>query len=460
LYWGLNKKTRDAITMKILLVLPHPNSKRKFLAKFQYPCLTLQQLASLTPKKHSIDIVDERYAKIDFNKKYDLVGISCLTYNSLRGYEIAKIFRKKKIPVVLGGYHPSLMPDEASKHADSIVIGEAEYIWPQLLKDVKKGKLKKIYKNDKVIKAEDIPPARHDIGVYTPFAQAVQATRGCPVGCEWCAMNRVEGKVFRARAIKDIIKEMKTIPQNRIFFADASLTINPKYTKKLFKEMKKLGKTFECFGNINVIARDDELLRLSKEAGVKKWYLGIESISQKNIDQAGKSTNKVGDYKKAIQKIKSYNIEVTGFFIFGLDDDTYDVFEKTLHAMFEWGLDEASFSILTPYPGTRLFERLEKEGRITCYDWSRYDEGTVNYIPKKLNEEELLRGIRNIALDFYSVRNCIKRSLVTSDFNYFKMFEKFTINFTLRDFYKNEKLPTEIELNDMINNGRLKDKVL
>jgi len=426
--------------MKILLLMPHPNSKRNFLSKFQYPCLTLQQIAAITPKEHDVEIVDERYVKIDFNKDYDLVGISCLTYNSIRGYEIAEIFRKKNIPVVLGGYHASLMPEEAIKHADSVVIGEAEHTWPQLLKDLQKGKLKKFYKNERVIKSDEIPPARHDIGVFTPFSQAVQASRGCPVGCEWCAMNVVEGSTFRARPVEDVIQEMKTIPQKTIFFADASLTINPKYTKKLFKEMAKLNKKFHCFGNINVLSRDEEFLRLSQQANVERWYLGIESVSQENINQAGKTTNKVKNYSKAIKKIKDHNMNVTGFFIFGLDYDTPEIFKKTLNAMYKWELDSASFSILTPYPGTRLFERMDKEGRITNYDWSRYEEGKVNYKPMKMTEEELLEGIRNIAREFFSIKNSFRRSFNKYNTNPIDSLKLFVGNIALRKFYKNEKL--------------------
>ncbi|MEA2056035.1 MAG: cobalamin-dependent protein, partial [Candidatus Thermoplasmatota archaeon] len=207
--------------MKILLLMPHPPSKRSFLSKFQYPSLTLQQIAGITPREHDVEIVDERYERINFNKKYDLVGISCLTYNSLRGYEVSEIFRKQGIPVVFGGYHASLLPEETKQHADSVVIGEAELTWPQLLKDVKNGNLKPFYKNKRVVKAEEIPPARHDIGVYTPFAEAIQASRGCPVGCEFCAMNVVEGRTFRGRPIDAVIEEMKGIKAKRIFFADA-----------------------------------------------------------------------------------------------------------------------------------------------------------------------------------------------------------------------------------------------
>ena len=405
--------------------MPHPTPKRNFLNKLQYPCLTLQQIAGITPKEHEVEMIDERYEDINFSKSYDLVGISCLTYNSLRGYEIAKIFRNKGITVVFGGYHASLIPEETKKHCDSIVIGEAEYTWPKLLEDFKNKKLKTIYKADKLVKPEDIPPARHDIGVYTLFSEAIQASRGCPTGCEFCAMNIVEGKTFRGRPVDNIIDEMKTIKSKNIFFADASLTISPPYSKKLFIRMKELDKRFYCFGNVNVLTRDDEFLDRSRDAGVVKWYVGIESISQENINQAGKGTNKVENYAKAIKKIKDYGMSVCGFFMFGFDHDTLDLFDKTLQAMYSWELDEASFSIVTPYPGTRLFDRLENEGRITNYDWSRYAEGNLNLKPKGLSEDELIEGIKRISSDFYSIKNILKRSINvkgSSPINFFVQF--------------------------------------
>ncbi|MEA2056036.1 MAG: radical SAM protein, partial [Candidatus Thermoplasmatota archaeon] len=205
------------------------------------------------------------------------------------------------------------------------------------------------------------------------------------------------------------------------------------------KEMKEINKKFDCFGNINVLARDDEFLRLSHDAGVTKWYLGIESISQANIDQAGKGTNNVENYAKSIKKIKDHGMSVTGFFIFGLDYDTKDIFDATLQAIFDWGLDEASFSIITPYPGTRLFDRLEKEGRITSYDWSKYEEGKVNMMPKSMSEAELYEGIKRISLEFFSVKNCIKRSFDMMDPNPINMIMKFLTNMSVRSFYKKEK---------------------
>lgn len=426
--------------MKILLVMPHPNAKRGFFSRINYPSLTLKQLAAITPAKHELDLIDERAEPINLDKQYDVVGISCLTYNSIRGYEVAAEFRKKGVTVVMGGYHATLLPDEAKQHVDAVVIGEGEYTWPKLLEDMEKGQLKPFYRADKFVSAEDIPAANHNVATYNPFNEPIQASRGCPTGCEFCAMNVMEGKIFRGRPVNNIIEEIKQIKSKSLFFADASLTINPNYSKELFKAMKEVNKYAEAFGNVNVLARDDEFLKLAQEAGFYNWYVGIESISQANIDQAGKGTNKIENYTKAIKKIKDHGMMISGFFMFGFDFDTIDTFQKTLDRIYEWELDEVSFSIVTPYPGTRLFERYDKEGRIICRDWSQYHEGKVNYKPKGLSEKQILDGIRKMALEYYSIPNILKRSFTNTNYSPYRILVKFVRNTSIRRFYLNEKL--------------------
>ncbi len=420
--------------------MPHPHAKRNFFARFTYPSLTLKQLAALTPLDHKVTIIDERFEPISFSKKYDVVGISSLTYNALRAYELADVFKKQGSKVILGGYHASLLPDEAKQHADAVVIGEAERTWPRVLKDIERNQLQPFYRPDRLVEPEEIPAARHDIGSYNPFSEPIQASRGCPTGCEFCAMQIVEGPRFRGRPVDHLIEEMLSIKAKFLFFTDASLTINPSYSKTLFTEMRQVNKYAECFGNINVLSRDDELLKLASEAGIINWYVGIESISQQNIDVAGKGTNKVENYAKAIKKIQDHGMMVTGFFMFGFDFDTSETFDKTLHAIYEWGLDEVSFSIVTPYPGTRLFNRFEREGRIICRDWSKYTEGNVNYRLVNLTEQDLVDGIKNMALHYYSIPQILRRSLYNTHGSIFRFGLKFLRNMGVRSFYIHEKL--------------------
>lgn len=423
--------------MKILLVSPHFSIKRNLLSKFiNYNSLAIEQVAALTPDKHDIEIINESSKDIDFEEDYDLVGISCITCNAIRGYEIADKFRKRGITVVFGGYHPSAVPNEVKQHADSVVIGEAEINWPQLLIDFENKKIKPFYTSNKVIDPELIPAAKR-IKQKTSLTTQIQATRGCPINCEFCAMHIIEGTKFRARPIKNVIEEIKSIKGKNLFFIDASLTINPSYTKTLFKAMIGLNKKFDCFGNINVLAKDDELLKLAYEAGCNKWFVGLESISQETINSINKKTNKIEEYAIAIQKIKNYGMMITGLFMYGFDNDTPNVFDQTLQALYELNLDTASFSIVTPYPGTHLFNKLEKEKRILTKDWSKYNEGNVVFKLKNMSEEILLQGIKNASKEYYSFSNSLKRCFLNKNFNLSHLGSKVVENFIIsKEFYK------------------------
>jgi len=416
------------IYMKILFVYPNDEKKQLFRDNDEHtrfhqitskirplkepPTLTFPLIAASTPKKHHIDIIEGEINDINFEDKYDLVGISSFTSTAFIAYEIADEFRKRDVSVVLGGWHPSALPDEAKQHADAVVIGEAEETWPQLLKDFEKGKLKPFYHQTRAVDPAIIPTPHN---IYSKRAVSrVQATRGCPYGCEFCSIPSLRfGRIYRMRPIENVINEIKTIPNKNFGFHDHSLTINTKYTKKLFRQMKIEGinKKFFAMGNINTLGKDDELLKLASEAGCRCWFVGLESISQDTINKIRKTSNKVKEYPSSIKKIHDYGIYIQGSFIFGFDTDKKDIFDKTLDFVNNYDIDHVLFNILTPFPGTALFDRYEKEGRILTRDWSKYNMHNVVFKPKNMTPEYLQDNTKRISDIAYKYSNCIKRTI-------------------------------------------------
>ena len=432
--------------MKILLSAPYTRrTKDNLILKAQEilkrrQSLALGILSALTPEQHEIEIIDENnYSLIDTKKQYDLVAISSITPHIIRAYKIADEFRARGIPVVLGGYHPSAMPEEAKQHADAVVIGEAEETWPQLLKDFENDKLKPFYKPRKPVDPKIIPHAKRDPKRGFFRTEEIQATRGCPYRCDFCAIQNTEGHIFRKRPVENVIDEIQKLNGKFIFFNDNSLTIDPEYTKELFMEMKGLNKQFECHGNINVLGEDDELLKLSKEAGCKTWWIGFESISQESINSIGKKTNIVKKYSIAIKKIKKHGLSVRGMFVFGFDGDTKNIFKDTLKTLKTWNIDIAYFFILTPFPNTPLFERLENEERILTKDWSKYNYGNVVFKPKNMTSKELYEKTRMVAKNFYSFKNSVQRIFNNKNLDFSGLINKFWHNFLYdRNFIKRE----------------------
>jgi radical SAM superfamily enzyme YgiQ (UPF0313 family) len=371
-------------------------------------------VAAVTPEKHQIDFIDERFDEIDYTKDYDLVGITCVTGYAEHVYKIADEFRKHGKKVVLGGPHPSALQEEAKLHSDSVVIGEAENTWPRLLENFENKQLKPIYSQQSKVSGENIPCPRRDIIQRHKFPIArIQATRGCPHNCEFCAIGIVEGARLRKRPIENVIGEIKSLPQKFLKFSDASLTLDPEYTKNLFLEMKELKKRFTCFGNQDVLCEDDELLKLAKQAGCIAWYVGFESVSQETLNKIGKRSNNVEDYVATTKKIHEYGMVVSGSFIFGFDEDTMSTPAEILKMMDKMEIDLAELNILTPFPGTPLFNRLEKEGRIVNKVWFNYREGQPGTVPvfkpKKMTVEELQKQSDLLFNRWYLFRKSIKR---------------------------------------------------
>jgi len=414
--------------MKILLINAFSGSYQKnsyFFKKikniFAVSSLSLNHIATITPETHEIKLLDESFSKINYKEKCDLVGISCVhTYSAPRAYEIADEFRKRGITVVLGGYHPSALPEEAKQHADSVVIGEAEETWPQLLKDFEKGELKPFYHQIKPIELDKTPITNHSFLRKNTLMESIQTSRGCPYGCDFCSItNQKFGCIYRTRKIEDIIQEIRSIPQRFIIFHDSSLSINIEYAKNIFRNMKDLNKKFRCWMNANIPLKDEEFLKLASEAGCITIEMGLESTSQSTIDNLKKNTNTVKDYKSIVKLIHDYGIATGATFVFGFDTDNKDVFNKTSETIKYLDIDVPKFGILTPLPGTPLFNEMEKSNRILTKDWEKYNLGNVVFKPKNMTEEDLLNGSYKLAKDFYSGKDVLKRIIKNNHLNFY-----------------------------------------
>ncbi|UCH72239.1 MAG: B12-binding domain-containing radical SAM protein [Thermoplasmatales archaeon] len=424
-----------SLDMKILLISPHPKKTRTF-AKLSFPPLNLQQIAASTPPNYLVDIVDESFetTKKHYATDYDLIGIGSVTYTALRAYELADKFRREGKTVVLGGWHPSALPEEAKHHADSVIIGEAEDTWPQLLKDHEQGKLKPYYEQNKSVDLNKISMATHNLNSGFYFYEGLEASRGCPMGCNFCAItNSCHGRFFRMKQVSKVKKEINSIKKRYICFYDPTLTINPDFSIDLFKEMKNLNKKFICHGNIDILLKREDLLKAASEAGCITWSIGFDSVSQESVDSTGRKSNKVIEYRNIVDKIHDYNMTIDGTFMFGFDSEENDIFEKTSDLVNSVDIDNPIFNTLTPFPGTPLYTDYDKQGRITTKNWEKYDLLNVVFQPKKMTPEDLLNGTKDLRKEFHSNFKTIKRTIKTTSLGYhpFKMTALQNFNFMI-----------------------------
>jgi len=415
-----NISNKEKNSMKILLIFPsieHGMTTSKDKRSWRriitgYPIITLPHIASITPKKHSVKIINENYDDIDFDEDVDLIGITSYTMTAPRVYEIADEFRKRGKTVILGGYHPTAMPDEAKQHADSVIMGMAETSWPRAIEDFEKGKLKPIYERDHDFDISKIPGLRRELIMHNPFLGAIQTTRGCTNRCEFCAISSFCGNIIKQRPIKDVVQEIKNMPNKLFIIHDPHLTLHRKYAMELFEEIikEKIHKGWVANGTADILGKvDEKFLNLAHKAGCVEWFVGFESVNQEALNNIKKTHNKVEDFKKMIKRVHDYGMTIQGGIIFGFDEDTPDTFDTTIETINDWDIDVLEVNILTPYPGTPLFERLDRDGRILTRDWSRYNQIDVVFQPKNMTVEELYLGSRQVAKEFYSPYNLIKK---------------------------------------------------
>jgi len=395
--------------MKIKLIAPHEHREDMISSPFKLQRVNLPLLAALTPPGHIITLVEEAVATDDSNQDVDLVGITVLTEYALRAYQIADTYRQKGVKVVMGGIHPTVLPDEALEHADAVVVGEAEGVWPQLVADAAAGQLQRMYRAGKMTDLKGLPQPRRDLFPETtgkgsmPMPIGVETSRGCPYDCEFCCIGQTLGQHYRVRPVQEVIAEIAAIDSPHLFFVDDALGLNRMVAKELFTDMIPLRRQWLAQGTVS-LAEDPELLGLMKRAGCLGLLIGFESVQKDTQDEVNKIKSLGIDFYEAMRRFHGEGFGILGCFVFGFDYENKDVFEQTHEFIMRSRMDCAQLRILTPYPGTRLYQRLLSEGRLFVDDWwlRGYPPDTLLYQPKGMTADELITGFARLNRQVYS----------------------------------------------------------
>jgi len=377
--------------MKILLVSPVRDPHKYTNKGILIPQLALFILQGLTPKKHQVKIVEEEYMELDYDEECDVVAISCLTSNAFRGYRIADAFREKGKTVVMGGIHPSLLPDEALEHADAVVIGEAEGVWEKLLDDIENNRLQKRYHEPNPDLDRYIPKDFSTLSKKRMYNLVpLQTSRGCPYDCDFCCVTDIFGKKIKHLPIEHVVRDIKESGGRNFIFLDDNIIGNRKYAKELFAALIPL--KIRWIGQSSIsFANDMEMMKLAKQSGCKGLFIGLESVVESNNHQFTKLKS-LEDTKKSIKKILRMGIMIQASVIFGFDDDTQETFGETIRFLRKNRVSIASINALTPYPGTLVFEKFKAAGRLLHEKWEFYDHHTVVFQPKNMTPLELQIG--------------------------------------------------------------------
>ena len=392
-----NSELRTKKLKRVLLIFPREKGiKFSNDTLYPFPILGLTLLAALFPKTYDVKIINEVIEEVDFDADVDLVGITGLTCVIKRAYSIADQFRKRGVKVILGGVHPSLLPDEAKEHADSVFIGEAEGMLDKVLEDFEAGELKLFYKNREWSNLREMPFPRRDLlnKRYRPFFKVIETTRGCPNRCEFCSVPIINGKRYRIRPLEEVDQELSTIIKKKgeyLFLSDDNVTAKEDYAFGLFEVFKRHGVKWMGFTTIK-IAMNEELLKKARESGCVSLFIGFESLLQENLDNVSKQFVNSKELSNLVRRIQHHHIGIQGAFIFGFDGDDPTIFKKTVEFVQKNNIELPTFSVLTPFPGTPLYSRLEREGRIFDRNWSRYDMSHVVFRPKNMTVQELQEG--------------------------------------------------------------------
>ena len=366
--------------------------------------------ASIPRDQYEVVLTDENIEPIDFDLKADLVGISAMTSYVNRGYEIADQFRAKGMPVVMGGVHPSFMPQEALKHCDAVVVGEVELVIDKLLDDLEHGAMRGAYKSDKLHPMVGMPMPRYDLLKKNRYVNCtfVQTSRGCHQGCTFCAEPLMNGLKFRYRPVDEVVHEMENCGSRVVSINDADFFGTPERPKEVMRALKGRGLQWQA-GVTSKLAQDDRMLELAAESGCTMLSIGFESISRATLKSVHKHVNRPETFAALVDKLHSYGIMVFGLFMYGFDGDDSSVFDETVNFNINTKYDACAYSVLTPYPGTLTWYEMKKANRIVSFDWEKYDQGHVVFRPAQMSGDELRLGQLRTYETFYSLASIASR---------------------------------------------------
>jgi len=414
--------------MKRRLLLINPLNQRFFKNRVgltankttRFQPLGLGIIASLTPDNWEIQMIDENFEKF-YCQETDLVGITAFTATATRAYEIAKVFRQRKIPVVMGGFHTSMRPGEALNFVDTVVIGEAENVWETLIRDFEKGILKKCYRGTPA-NLNNLPFPRREIFSDKYVFGSIETSRGCPIDCKYCSVSSFYGKTQRFRPVDDVIRELIKIPQKKIFFVDDNILGYTYSARERLKELcirmieQNIKKDWWCQTTV-AFGEDEELLYLAKKSGCRLVFIGVEADDIPALKSINKRLNlRYGTHKieKIFRRINEYGIGIIGAFMFGMDTDTMKTIRERTEYIVKSNANAIQITYLTPLPGTKLFDELFKQGRIIYTrfpeDWEHYTFAEVTYHPLSMTPVELEQQ-----------RNFVVKKI----YNWFSVFQKF-----------------------------------
>jgi len=376
------------------------------------PNLGLLTIAGLVNGRHDLRYIEEDYIDesqvepVIFDEDFDLVCLSAVNSQAKRAYEIASNFRERGIYTVIGGLHASMLPGEAKRYVDTVIIGEGEDTFPEFMKDFENGKARPFYRSTGDFDLRFAPMPRFDmVNNITRFNKiTLHATRGCPHKCDFCCLHQVYGPKYRKKNPKQVVKEIEFVkelyPNPLISFADENMLVDRKYSKELLRAIAPLDVRWEGYCDIS-IAHDDELLQLLADSSCVMQMIGLESLSFKNLrDVAPFKARRIEEYAWAVEKIQSRGVGVMGLFMLGFDYDTPEVFQEIHDFIKETNMFDVDFSIVCPIPGTCLYERLKNEGRIICEDWDKFAWYNVNFEPRHVTARQLKEGIMWLFREF------------------------------------------------------------